>query len=551
MNAGGQTISTNKQASNSLLGRYRLIAKLGRGGMADVFLAVSRGPGSFNKLVVVKCLRVGMAEDPRYVLMFLDEAKLSARLNHPNVVQTYEIGGEAGGYFIVMEYLEGQPLKDIVRAVVSGCPGAASFTRAAWVRVIAEALRGLHYAHELADFDGRLMGVVHRDVSPHNIFVTYDGAVKIVDFGVAKASLNAAHTESGTFKGKMAYAAPEQAMASADVDRRADIFAIGIVLWELLAMRRLFDGDHVAVMHQLLTRDIPRLSTVVPDIDPALDDIVARALQRDPARRFSTAQEMGDALESYLRVSGEDIRTEQLGAHVLEMFAESRALVRQQVTAQFEYLSSLDVTGDIQRASMLGEFPRASMVMGMSRSMWPSATAAGLPVLSDHSSPVNHQQEPAAVEPDSLGATVGRVSPWRQRGYLASAVGMVALLAGGVVAVAMLRERPVRALEPVLSDQPVVDSRAEQVVEPNVAKVKVTIRSEPADANVSWNGSMLGKTPLSVELPPGMQVVVVSRSGWFDESIFLQLSPSDVIERTVTLRRQEVTVMPKRDSESR
>ncbi|WP_437485976.1 serine/threonine-protein kinase [Sorangium sp. So ce1014] len=549
MNAGGQTISTNKQASSSLLGRYRLIAKLGRGGMADVFLAVSRGPGSFNKLVVVKCLRVGMAEDPRYVLMFLDEAKLSARLNHPNVVQTYEIGGESGGYFIVMEYLEGQPLKDIVRAVVSGCPGAASFTRATWVRVIAEALRGLHYAHELTDFDGDLIGVVHRDVSPHNIFVTYDGAVKIVDFGVAKASLNAAHTENGTFKGKMAYAAPEQAMASADVDRRADLFAIGIVLWELLAMRRLFDGDHVAVMHQLLSRDIPRLSTVVPDIDPELEEIVARALQRDPARRFATAQEMGDALESYLRASGEDIRTEQLGAHVLEMFAESRALVRQQVTTQFEYLSSLDVTGDIQRASMLGEFPRASMVMGMNRSMWPSATAAGLPVLSDHSSPVNYQHEPAAVDPDSLGATVGRVSSWRQRGYLASALGVAALLAAG--AGAMILERSVGPVETASSDRPVVDSRAEQVVEPNVAKAKVTIRSEPADANVSWNGSMLGKTPLSVELPQGMQVVVVSRSGWFDESIFLQLSASDVIERTVTLRRQEVTVMPKRDSEPR
>ncbi|WP_437897533.1 protein kinase domain-containing protein [Sorangium sp. So ce124] len=541
MNAGGQTISSTQQASNSLLGRYRLIAKLGRGGMADVFLAVSRGPGSFNKLVVVKCLRVGMADDPRYVLMFLDEAKLSARLNHPNVVQTYEIGGESGGYFIVMEYLEGQPLKDVVRAVVSGCPGAASFTRGAWVRTIVEALRGLHYAHELADFDGGLLGVVHRDVSPHNIFITYDGAVKIVDFGVAKAALNDAHTESGTFKGKMAYAAPEQAMASADVDRRADIFAIGIVLWELLAMRRLFDGDHVAVMHQLLTRDIPRLSTVVPDIDPALDEIVARALQRDPDRRFATAQEMGDALESYLRASGEDVRTEQLGANVLEMFAESRALVRQQVTAQFEYLSSLDVAGDIQRASMVGEFPRASMVMGMNRSMWPSATAAGLPLLSDnsHSLPANHQHEPTAVDPGSLGATVGRASSWRQRGYLASALGVVALLAAG--AFAMFRDRSV---EPVASEQPAAVSTAATALEASPMKAKVTIKSEPADANVSWNGTMLGKTPLSVELPQGMQVVVVSRAGWVDVSIFLQLSASDVVERTVALRRQDVSTIP-------
>jgi serine/threonine-protein kinase len=512
--------------------------------MADVFLAVSRGPGSFNKLVVVKCLRVGMADDPRYVLMFLDEAKLSARLNHPNVVQTYEIGGETGGYFIVMEYLEGQPLKDIVRAVVSGCPGAQNFTRAAWVRIIVEALRGLHYAHELTDFDGRLLGVVHRDVSPHNIFITYDGAVKIVDFGVAKASLNAAHTESGTFKGKMAYAAPEQAMASGDVDRRADIFALGIVLWELLAMRRLFDGDHIAVMHQLLTREIPRLSAVVPDIDPALDEIVARSLQRDPAQRFSTAQEMGDALESYLRASGEDVRTEQLGAHVLQMFAESRALVRQQVTAQFEYLTSLDVAGDIQRASMVGEFPRPSMVMGMTRSMWPSATALGLPVLSDHSHPAQHEQP--AVEPDSLGATVGRVPPWRQRGYLFSALGAAALVLAVVVGV-LQRGGP--AVVPDAGGEPPV---LKQAAAPEGPKAKVTIKSDPADARVSWNGNDLGTTPLDVELPVGMQVVVVSRAGCFDETIFLQLSASDVVERSVSLRRQDVTPMlPKKDSASR
>ncbi|KYF69476.1 serine/threonine-protein kinase [Sorangium cellulosum] len=543
MNAGGQIISANKQASNSLLGRYRLVAKLGRGGMADVFLAVSRGPGSFNKLVVVKCLRVGMAEDPRYVLMFLDEAKLSARLNHPNVIQTYEIGGESGGYFIVMEYLEGQPLKDIVRAVVSGCAGASNFTRAAWVRVIAETLRGLHYAHELTDFDGRLLGIVHRDVSPHNIFVTYDGAVKIVDFGVAKASLNAAHTENGTFKGKMAYAAPEQAMASEDVDRRADLFAIGIVLWELLAMRRLFDGDHVAVMHQLLTRDIPRLSTVVPDIDPALDEIVAKALQRDPARRFATAQEMGDALESYLLVSGEDVRKEQLGVYVLEMFAESRALVRQQVTAQFEYLSSLDVTGDIQRASMISDFPRASMVMGMNRSMWPSAT--GLPVLTEHSTPGLPQYEQPAADPDSLGATVGRPSPWRQRGYLFTALGAAALLGAGAVAMAQRGTLPdggsVQASDAVPATTAWAPPTASAPLESAGPKAKVTIKSEPSDAKVTWNGTELGKTPLSIELPTGMQVVVVSRAGSFDESLFLQLAASDAVERTVTLRPQEIT----------
>jgi serine/threonine-protein kinase len=175
--------------------------------------------------------------------------------------------------------------------------------------------------------------------------------------------------------------------------------------------------------------------------------------------------------------------------------------------------------------------------MGMNRSMWPSASS--LPLLSDHSSPVNHQHEPQVVDPDSLGATVGRVSPWRQRGYLASALGVVALLAAG--AFAMFRER---AVESVAPEQPASVSTAASTIDPSPLKAKVTIKSDPADANVSWNGTMLGKTPLSVELPQGMQVVVVSRAGWVDVSIFLQLSASDVVERTVALRRQDVNTIP-------
>src|SRR5262249_24981994 len=158
----------------------------------------SPGPASFSKLVVIKRHRGQSGADSETALrMFLDEAKLSARLHHPNIVQTYEVGVEDGDYFIVMEYLEGQPLHRIIKAVVTRAPGAASFTQRAWAKIVADVLNGLHYAHELRDYDGTPLDIVHRDVSPQNVFVTYDGVVKVVDFGIAKAALNTTHTDTG------------------------------------------------------------------------------------------------------------------------------------------------------------------------------------------------------------------------------------------------------------------------------------------------------------------------------------------------------------------
>jgi serine/threonine protein kinase len=201
--------------------RYRLCGRLGGGGQADVFLALTSGPLGFSKLVVIKRLRSEMLQQPELVAMFLDEARLAARLNHPNVVQTYEVA-EGDPHFIAMEYLEGQPLSKMRQSLAAPSLGAG-----AWLRIVADALAGLHYAHELCDFDGSPLGVVHRDVSPHNIFVTYDGQVKLVDFGVAKATLNSVRTEAGAIKGKASYMAPEQVLGRAD--RRSDVFAMGAV----------------------------------------------------------------------------------------------------------------------------------------------------------------------------------------------------------------------------------------------------------------------------------------------------------------------------------
>src|SRR5580692_2855373 len=237
------------------VGKYQLLAVLGRGGMADVFLALSRGPMGFSKLVVLKRLRRALADDKGFRNMFLDEARLAARLNHPNVVHTHEVGEDKGNYFIAMEYLEGQSLNKVIHELSKR---GETLPELVCARIISDALAGLHYAHELKDFDGTPLDIIHRDVSPHNVFVTYDGQVKLVDFGIAKAALSQVQTEVGVLKGKVAYMAPEQAMGT-DVDGRADIFAMGIVLWELLAQERLMTGESAAAtLLRLLQQPIPR-----------------------------------------------------------------------------------------------------------------------------------------------------------------------------------------------------------------------------------------------------------------------------------------------------
>jgi len=215
-----------RASSANVLGKYRLIAELGHGGMAEVFLAVAQGPAGFNKLTVIKQIRPQLADDPEFLSMFLDEARLAARLNHPQIVQTNEVGHEANRYFIAMEYLEGQPLNRVVNRV-----GRERFPLAMHIGLLADTLAGLHYAHDLTDYDGTPLEVVHRDVTPHNIFITYEGQVKVVDFGIAKAMNSSSETKTGVLKGKVAYMAPEQARGE-KVDRRADVFSVGVMLWE-------------------------------------------------------------------------------------------------------------------------------------------------------------------------------------------------------------------------------------------------------------------------------------------------------------------------------
>jgi phosphate transport system substrate-binding protein len=352
-------------------GKYMLVATLGRGGMADVYLAVARGPAGFHKLVVIKRLRSDVAERALLESMLLDEASLAARLRHPNVVQTLEVGVHEGQGFIAMEYLDGQPLHVIAAAArMARRPLDAPFALA----VVGELLSGLHYAHELTDYDGRPLGIVHRDVSPQNVFLTYDGEVKLVDFGVAKARLpRPMETEVGVLKGKLGYMAPEQ-VRDGRVDRRADVFAAGIVLWELLTQRRLFRASTAGATLQKVLDGASAPPSRYSPVDPLIDAVVMRALAPEPSARYGTANEMRLALDdSADRLKLRPPRREERGAAVCELFAEERRKVQERIR---ECMAESNERGE---SAPLETLPRISVAVldeaaGTPRSQTPPAT---------------------------------------------------------------------------------------------------------------------------------------------------------------------------------
>jgi serine/threonine-protein kinase len=287
---------TSDLLAQQSFGRYRLRYRLARGGMASVYLAQAQGPAGFEKWVAIKAIHPHLTDDDRFLRMFLDEARLSARLSHPNICSVFDFGEVDGTYFIAMEYLDGESLRSVINRGASG--GAMPVELV--VRIVADAARGLHSAHEAVGEDGRPLGVVHRDVSPHNIFVLNEGVAKVVDFGIARARDRLSETTSGEVKGKMAYMAPEQ-LDTMTVDRRSDVFALGVVLWEATTVKRLFKRESTAMTVAAVLRDpVPLPSLVRHGYPAALEPVVLRALQRDPHDRFQTMAEMADALEEFV-----------------------------------------------------------------------------------------------------------------------------------------------------------------------------------------------------------------------------------------------------------
>jgi serine/threonine-protein kinase len=358
-----QMQSLNELIPGRFLGRYELLMPVAQGGMASVWAARLQGTRGFQKVVAIKTILPTLSDDPRFEQMFLDEAGLASRIRHSNVAQVLDLGEDQGVLYQVMEWIEGPPLNQLVREATGG----NGLPRPIAAKIMSGVCEGLHAAHEMRDDTGKLVGLVHRDVSPQNILVSIDGVPKVVDFGVAKAtSLSTARTATGTFKGKPAYMAPEQILGG-EVDRRADIFALGVVLYLITTGRHPFRGDtEMATLHRVVDPKPPaRPSDLLPGYPTGLEFVVMKAIAKQMDSRFETAADMARALHQAV-AEVHDLGDTDVAACVREL---SGASIRKRGDALKNALAAADARGPasgrasgVPRSSHASEPPQIEIV---------------------------------------------------------------------------------------------------------------------------------------------------------------------------------------------
>ncbi len=505
----------NAPETRSSLGQYRPLAQLGQGGMARVLLVAREGPANIQKLLVVKEIREELANDAEFVTMFMDEARIATRMSHPNVVQTYEVGAEGQHYFMVMEYLEGQPMHAVLGRIKRKLPLAVH------LRILERVLAGLHYAHELRGFDGKPLEVVHRDVSPQNTILCYDGQVKLVDFGIAKAAGVASRTTAGKFKGKLGYVAPEQ-IAGGDIDRRADVFSAGVMLWEALVGRRLTYGENEAsVLHKRTTGTQARVLEARPEADPELAAICDRAMELDPDKRFPTASDMLNALEA--RTEALDTRASDgdIGRLVTDAFAEERKGILAIVERQLS-LPARSATD----ASAVAKLPLLPSETGPN-SLPPSGVLPWSSVSPSNAPPT------IAGTSTSVGGEAPAFRTSKRVVVLAASAGVIVL--AGIIAIATVvaskrATAPTATVSATTTSQPTPSATSTPVE----ATVDVAIEVVPARAKITIDGKSVGKSPFRAAVPKdaSAHTLVASADGYgsetrtlgFDRDVRLELS---------------------------
>jgi serine/threonine-protein kinase len=414
------------------IGRYALHAEIAAGGMAAIHIGRLLGPVGFARTVAIKRLHPPLAKDPEFVAMFLDEARLAARIRHPNVVSTLDIVATEGELFVVMEYVQGESLARLMRTARSQKEPIA---QAIVATVMVGVLHGLHSAHEARDEQGEPLRIVHRDVSPHNVLVGIDGAAHLIDFGIAKARGRMQVTRDGQIKGKLSYMPPEQLLGQG-LDHRADVFAASIVFWEALTGRRLFEGiDDGDIYARVLHGELERPSAYVPDLSPAVDSIVMRGLARDRNDRYPTAREMALAIEAVMPLAPPS----KVGAWVETLAGESIAERMEQI-ADIEGGTSAGDPGDLTASSVLdasalgGEAPvRLLPARDRTAPTQPDAHPIGAPTRVDVAAK-RSRPPPAPSSEDSLASVSGVPSRGSRRMLLVlAAAALLALGAVGVV----------------------------------------------------------------------------------------------------------------------
>jgi eukaryotic-like serine/threonine-protein kinase len=313
--------------------RYRSLFVIGEGGMGRVEVALERGEAGFERVVALKRLLRRGPRDPRHVEMFLREARIAALLTHPNVVHAFSSGEAEGELFLAMQYVAGEPLSRVLAAGKAEGRGLEPVL-VAWV--LAEACEGLHAAHELRDATGAMLRVVHRDVSPHNVMIAYDGNVKVVDFGVARFDSARSATRTGEVKGKLAYMSPEQALGE-ELDRRSDLFSVGVVLFECLTGQRMWgEGTELQLMRRIALERPPRLDAVVPGAPAALVDLQSRMVARDPADRPATAKDVAAQLRAFALSAGGPGSRRVVAATMTALFREDARRRRDRLAAALQ-----------------------------------------------------------------------------------------------------------------------------------------------------------------------------------------------------------------------
>lgn len=458
--------------SLGFFGQYELLRKVGTGGMGELFLARSEGLAGFQKLIVIKRLLPHLSQGragEHFVNMFLDEARLAARLNHPNVVQIYDLGQIDGLYYLAMEYVDGVDLRRYLRR---GQEEAQALPLQHAVKIASFLCEALHYAHELRDESGQALNLVHRDVSPHNVLVSFDGAVKLTDFGIAKARTQVVKTQVGVLKGKLRYMSPEQAQEKT-VDRRADLFALGILLYEMSSGKRPFDGvNEFDILERLVEQPQVPLGQIVADFPVPLAEIIDKALQKDPADRYQNALDLQMDLERFLIGQGQLSNATLIGQHLRARFADhvenrgdlvdphatqseqmrARAKVAgdliEQATPSVELQEDNLPTADAQALSPdLGEGNQVFSDVGLKDpgddgdDGWEETTAQGLVVPAEIVEPLDLTSSPSAEH--DIGRTFKKKARYGQKMWVFAGVALVV----GILALVGLSKRGSKAID--------------------------------------------------------------------------------------------------------
>lgn len=560
-------------APGAMIGSYSLLAKLATGGMAEIWLARQSGIKGFERIVVIKRIIESLSADESFVEMFLDEARIIVQLTHPNIVQVFDLGEHAGAYYIAMEYLAGEHLATVVRtALKTGKP--PSFETS--VKLIVNALDGLAHAHTRTGVDGRPLHVVHRDVSPQNIILTWDGQVKIVDFGIARATNRATQTQGNQLKGKYAYMAPEQARGDLELDARADVFATGVVLWELLTHRRLYPTDDTVAILRMLIDDAPIAAAheINSKVPKALSAIVSKALEKDPDERWPDAASFKAALEEWLTSRGGGPSTADLAAMMQGLFAariaERKALIENAargIATTSQVSETLKPTTNRTMPGQTGLSRRNRwLAIGAGVALLGLGLVAGVRSLTPEPETIIQQIEPTripasiVVETDPAGAEItldGRpagaapvtLSESKPGEHLIAATmpgrsrvtKTITVKAEGESLMMMLSLPALPAREPAIAPLDAGASEPPQR-EPTVRKSdqpqsgKLSLQTEPW-TRVSLGGKPLGDTPLlQIPLPAGRhQLKLSNEQERIDLTIEVDIKPGQLTKKVLKL----------------